>query len=87
MHVQNIPPLGRGTPWVCSWAQWGELAGVFADAQCISYIQRLSSSYTSNQILLDISILTGKLLKQIVAGGFYNMWMANAFKRMGGQCF
>jgi hypothetical protein len=30
---------------------------------------------------------TGKLLKQVVAGGFYNMWMANAFKRTGGQCF
>ena len=29
---------------------------------------------------------TGKLLKQVVAGGFYNMWMANAFKRMGCQC-
>ena len=22
--------------------------------------------------------------KELVAGGFYNMWMANAFKRMGG---
>ena len=27
------------------------------------------------------------LLKEWVAGGFYNMWMAYAFKRMGGQCF
>jgi hypothetical protein len=32
-------------------------------------------------------LATGKLLKQVVAGGFYNLWMANAFKRMGGQCF
>ena len=22
-----------------------------------------------------------------MAGGFYNMWMANVFEKMGGQCF
>ena len=27
------------------------------------------------------------ILKQVVAGGFYNMWMANVFERMGGKCF
>jgi hypothetical protein len=27
---------------------------------------------------------TRKLLKEVVAGGFYNTWMANAFKTMGG---
>jgi hypothetical protein len=30
---------------------------------------------------------TGKLLTQVVAGGFYSMCVANAFKTMGGQCF
>ena len=27
-----------------------------------------------------------KLVKQVVAGGFYFMWMANALERMGGLC-
>ena len=31
--------------------------------------------------------VTWKLLKQEVAGGFYNMWMANAFKRMDRHFF
>ena len=30
-----------------------------------------------------VHIVTGKLLKQVVAGGFYNKWMANAFKTNG----
>ena len=32
------------------------------------------------------SVDTEKLSKQGVAGGFHDMCMANAFKRIGGQC-
>ena len=36
--------------------------------------------------LIYLHISTGKLLKDWVVGGFYDICVANAFKRMGGQC-
>jgi hypothetical protein len=50
---------------------------------------------TYNRIIKYWPTSTGQLLKEVVAGGFYDMWMGNAFKRMGanafticgGQCF
>jgi hypothetical protein len=51
---------------------------------CLYWLLR-NSAFKAVVLSDDFRSRRGKLLNQVVAGGFYNMWMANVFKRMGGQ--